>query len=300
MTITATSHTPSKLRAWLLATRPATLWAGAVPVFVGAAIARADGSGPTSSSFIALLGALLIQVATNLVNDYADFKKGADGPERLGPARATSQGWLSPREVLFGAALTLALSGLVGVYLSTIGGVPILVLGLVSILCAVAYTSGPMPLAYVGLGDLFVIAFFGVAAVAGTYYLETERVSTGAVIAGLAIGALATMILVVNNLRDRENDARVGKRTLAVRFGVRFTRAEYVFLCITAYGLIAAGISLSIFSAWTSIVILTLPFAIMECKAILTKAGGELNPHLGGTARLELLFGVLFCVGVIL
>ena len=300
MSISVTSNAPSKSRAWLLATRPATLWAGAVPVFVGAAIAHADDAGPTSSSVVALLGALFIQIATNLVNDYADFKKGADGPERLGPARATSQGWLSPREVLSGAVLTLALAGLVGIYLSTIGGLPILVLGLVSILCAVAYTSGPMPLAYVGLGDLFVIAFFGVAAVSGTYYLETGQVTMAPVIGGLAIGALATMILVVNNLRDRENDARVGKRTLAVRFGVRFTQAEYIFLCLAAYGLVALGIIMGMFSRWTSIVGLTLPFAFLECRAILTKDGGALNPHLGGAARLELLFGVLFCVGVVL
>ncbi|MEE2756205.1 MAG: 1,4-dihydroxy-2-naphthoate polyprenyltransferase [Myxococcota bacterium] len=293
-------HTLTKAQIWVSAIRPATLWAGAVPVFVGAALAAAAGYGPGTSSILALVGALLIQVGTNLVNDYADFKTGADGPDRLGPKRATSEGWLKPRQVLAAALITLLCAGAVGVYLSTIGGAPILVLGIVSIVCAVAYTAGPVPLAYVGLGDVFVLAFFGVAAVAGTFYLETGFLDVGSVIAGLIIGALATMILVVNNLRDRVGDKRVGKRTLAVRFGPRFTRIQYLALCIAAYALTVYGVYTELFSQWTYLVGMTIPLAVSECRAVLKKDGQDLNPHLGGAAKLELAFGLLFCVGVVI
>ncbi|MBV72177.1 MAG: 1,4-dihydroxy-2-naphthoate polyprenyltransferase [Myxococcales bacterium] len=293
-------QTLSKTQIWVAAIRPATLWAGAVPVFVGAALAAAAGYGPGRGSMMALVGALLIQIGTNLVNDYADFKTGADGPDRLGPKRATSEGWLKPKDVLGAAMLTLLCAGAVGIYLSTIGGIPILILGLVSIVCAIAYTAGPFPLAYVGLGDVFVLAFFGVAAVTGTFYLEAGFFNLGSIVAGLIIGALATMILVVNNLRDRVGDTRVGKRTLAVRFGPRFTRIQYLLLCVSAYGLTIYGAQTGLFSHWTYLVGLTIPFAVSECRAVHAKDGRDLNPHLAGAAKLELAFGFLFCLGVCL
>ncbi len=291
---------PSPLAIWIAAIRPATLWAGAVPVLVGAALAGADGHTPGVASIVALLGAILIQVGTNLVNDYADFKTGADGPDRLGPKRATAQGWLSPRAVLMGAGIALVGAACAGAYLSLIGGLPILVLGVVSIICAIAYTAGPWPLAYVGLGDIFVLAFFGLAAVCGTYYLETNTISVSSILAGIAIGSVATAILVVNNLRDQRTDARVGKRTLAVRFGARFTRIQYAVLLCLAYLCVVAAVVLEQVSPWSLLVLMTLPFAISETRGVFKKNGAALNIHLGGTARLELLFGLCFAGGVLL
>lgn len=290
----------TKLGIWMAAIRPATLWAGVVPVLVGAAMAKSAGYQPGWPSIAALIGAIQIQIGTNLVNDYADFKTGADGPDRLGPKRAAAQGWLTPRSILMGASLALASAGVVGIYLTWVGGLPILLLGLASIACAVGYTAGPWPLAYLGLGDIFVFAFFGLGAVCGTYYLEARTVSLAAVIAGAAVGALGTAILVVNNLRDRVTDARVGKRTLAVRFGERFTRVEYALLVALPFGLIVICTILGIFSKWSLLVLLTLPVAAREVSAIFRKDGALLNAHLAGAARLELMFGVLLAVGVIL
>ncbi|MCA9542690.1 MAG: 1,4-dihydroxy-2-naphthoate octaprenyltransferase, partial [Myxococcales bacterium] len=163
---------PSTPRVWLAAIRPATLWAGAVPVLVGTGLAIANDVLRVGPALAALAGALLIQIGTNLVNDLADFKRGADGPDRLGPARATAKGWLTQRQVFAGAALSLAAAAGVGAWLVVVGGWPILALGIASLICAVGYTAGPMPLGYVGLGDLFVLLFFGFAAVAGTYYVQ--------------------------------------------------------------------------------------------------------------------------------
>jgi 1,4-dihydroxy-2-naphthoate polyprenyltransferase len=301
MSAPATLNRPNSVIAvWIAAIRPATLWAGAVPVIVAAALVHSDGLTVGLPSIMALVGALLIQIGTNLVNDYADFKSGADGPDRLGPARAAAQGWLTPRALLVGAALALSSAALCGIYIVSIGGWPMLAIGVASLICAIAYTAGPVPLGYVGLGDIFVLVFFGLAAVCGTYYLEAERVSTASVLVALAIGALATAILVVNNLRDRETDARVGKRTLAVRFGARFTRIEYTVLVLGAYLLVSAACLWSSLGWGALLVWSTCPVAIHEIRALWTKDGVDLNQHLGGTARLELLFGLALAGGVIL
>jgi 1,4-dihydroxy-2-naphthoate octaprenyltransferase len=286
-------------RVWWSAIRPATLWAGAVPVVVGAALAAADGHRAFAPALAALLGAVLIQIGTNLVNDRADFAKGADGPDRLGPPRATARGWLTARQVGAGAAVALAGAAAVGLYLVAVGGWPILVLGVASLLCAVAYTAGPFPLGYRGLGDLFVLLFFGFAAVAGTYYLEAGALRAPVAWAGLSVGALATAILVVNNLRDRHGDARAGKRTLAVRFGARFARAEYVACVAAAY---AAPVVVAVTErrpGWL-LPLLGLPVAV-RCAVRATRTdGAALNPLLGATARLELLHGALLAVGALL
>ncbi len=293
------SRRPSTLEVWRAAIRPATLWAGAVPVFVGTGLAVANERGAWGPASAALLGALLIQIGTNLVNDWADFRRGADGPDRLGPARAAAQGWLTPAQVAMGAAVALSGAALVGAYLVAVGGWPILALGVASLACAVGYTAGPLPLAYVGLGDAFVLLFFGVAAVVGTYFVQTGGVSGSSLVAAVAVGALATAILVVNNLRDRVSDARVGKRTLAVRFGARFTRAEYVALVAGAYVVVATaaltGAGVGWWLPW-----LSLPLAARTTRAVLQTDGAALNPLLAATARLELVFGLLLTAGVLL
>ena len=220
---------------WWKAIRPATLWAGVAPVSVGSALAFADNAFSWGPACVALLGAVLIQIGCNLVNDYSDFESGADDEGRLGPARAAQKGWLSVQALKRGAQITLTLAALTGVYLTYVGGWPILVLGLLSILSAVAYTAGPMPLGYVGLGDLFVMLFFGFGAVAGTYFVQVGSISVHVWPWCWAVGALATAILVVNNLRDRMGDASVGKRTLAVRFGPSFTRFQFTVLVLSAF-----------------------------------------------------------------
>lgn len=297
--MTAIAQRPGAFATWWAAIRPATLWAGAVPVFVGTGLAVGDGHRAWLPALAALAGAIFIQIGTNLVNDYSDFRKGADGPDRLGPARATAKGWLSPREVATGAALSLAAAAAVGAYITVVGGWPMLVLGLVSIACAVAYTAGPLPLAYLGLGDVFVLAFFGLAATCGTYYLQAGVISAGSVWAGFAVGALATAILVVNNLRDRHTDARAGKRTLAVRFGERFTRTQYTVLVVGAYLAVAAAVLTGAAGPGWWLTYGSLPLAIRQLRALRTVDGAALNPQLGATARLELIFGLLLAAGAL-
>jgi 1,4-dihydroxy-2-naphthoate octaprenyltransferase len=283
---------------WWAAIRPATLWAGAVPVLVGTALAFADGHRAWLPALGALVGALLIQIGSNLVNDYADFQKGADTPDRLGPARATAKGWLTARQVAGGAAVSLGLAGLLGVYLTWVGGWPILALGVASILAAVAYTAGPWPLGYLGLGDLFVLLFFGFGATAGTYWVQAGALSAACLWAGAAVGALATAILVVNNLRDRVGDARAGKRTLVVRFGPTFARWEYTALVAFAYG---TSVAQGALAGWGWLLpLVSLPLAYKAVAALWHTDGAALNPWLGATARLELVFGLLLATGVLL
>ncbi len=285
---------------WLAAIRPATLTAGVAPVLVGTALAFSDGVFHPWPALAALAGALLIQIGTNLFNDYADFEKGADTEERIGPARAVQKGWLTAHQVAAASAVAFAAAVAVGVYLVMVAGWPIVVLGLASVACGVLYTGGPRPLGYVGLGDVFVLAFFGVAAVCGTYYVQALTVSAAAVLCSLAVGALATAILVVNNLRDRFTDAKAGKRTLAVRFGARFARAEYVVLVAGAYAAVVAGWASGIGGAGWLLALLSAPLAVAEVRGVLASDGPALNAHLGGTARLGIVFGGLLALGAVL
>jgi 1,4-dihydroxy-2-naphthoate octaprenyltransferase len=208
---------------------------------VGLAIWR--GVAAPVPALAALVGALLIQIATNLANDYFDHERGADTEERVGPVRVTAAGWVAPRTVKRAMLLTLAAALGVGVYLAFVGGWPIVVIGVVSLVLAVAYTGGPFPLAYHGLGDVFVFVFFGLIAVAGTYYVQALRFPAEAWWLGAGVGALSTAILVVNNLRDRETDLRAGKRTLAVRLGQRGSQLEYLFLLVFAAAVPVVGIA---------------------------------------------------------
>lgn len=284
----------SRARAWLLAARPKTLPVGAAPVVVGTAAAAGAGAFQPLAAGAALLGALLIQIGTNLVNDAADFARGADGPDRLGEARAVASGLLSPRAVWVAAALAFAGAAGVGVYLVAVGGLPILLVGLAGILAGVAYTAGPFPLAYRGLGDLFAFAFFGVVAVAGTFYVQAGHVTAPVVAAGAALGALAAAVLDVNNVRDLVQDERAGKRTLAVRLGRPLARAYYAALLGAAYATIAVLAALRL-GPLGLLPLATLPLAWRLVRVVATREDGpSLNAALAGTARLLLLASALW------
>jgi len=292
---------PSLVQAWWLAARPKTLWAGLAPVLVGTAVAHGHGGIRPLPACAAAVGSILIQVATNLANDYFDHKKGADNSDRVGPDRAVQKGWITPKAMLTATGVVLLSALLVGLYLIAVGGVPIAVIGVASLICAVAYTGGPYPLAYVGLGDAFVFVFFGLAAVVGTTWVQTLTAPPAAWIGGACMGLLATAILVVNNLRDRTTDAAANKRTLAVRFGAGFARLEHALTIAVPFILAAIGFMMGWVPVLAAVLpALALPLAIHEIRSVWTKDGPALNPHLGGAARLELVFGLLFGLGFLL
>lgn len=300
MTEKAVTSRPPLWANWLLAVRPATLTAAVAPVLVGAAAAGAEGQF-RGLVFAATLGAaLLIQAGTNLANDLFDFERGADTEDRLGPPRVTQQGLMSPAQVRAATYAAFGAAAAIGAYLALVGGWPILAIGVASIAAGLAYTGGPWPLGYHGLGDAFVFIFFGLAAVVGTYYLQTDEVSAIAAASAVPVGLTVTAILVVNNLRDIETDREAGKRTLAVRLGDRPTRWQYVVLVLGAYaalpGLVAAGAGPRV-----AIAALSLPMAIGLSRTVLSGASGrDLNPVLKRTARLHLAFGALLAVGLLL
>ncbi len=284
---------------WLLAARPKTLPAAAAPVVVGTAVAVSEGLFRPGAALAALLGALLLQVGANFANDLFDHQKGADTAGRLGPLRVTQAGLLTPRRVMLGMVVIFALAALVGVYLVAVGGWPILVVGVLSIISAIAYTGGPFPLGYHGLGDLFVFLFFGLAAVCGTYYVQAGAVSPAAWWSAAPVGLLATTILVVNNLRDIESDRTVGKRTLAVRLGERGARVEYLLLLGLAYLAPLLMWVLDVTGPWVLLAWLSLPLARPQVSMVLCQRGRILNKALAGTARLELAYSFLFSLGLI-
>ena len=290
---------PGSFRAWVLASRPQTLTAAVVPVLVGTAVAHVHGAIRVGPAVAALVGAMLLQIAANFANDVFDHEKGADTEERLGPTRAVQAGLLTARAVRAGLLVTIALSLAVGAYLTWASGWPILAIGIASILSAVAYTGGPYPLGYHGLGDVFVMAFFGFVAVCGTAFVETGTVPTLAILASVPVGSLATCILVVNNLRDRHTDVKAGKRTLAVRLGRRGVLAEYVLLLVASYA-IPAAIAAIHRAPWALLPLASLPIAVRLFLKIRSTEGRALNDYLAGTAKLLLAFGVLFAAGLAL
>ncbi len=300
MTTDTPSAHPGKLRAWLLAIRVPTLPAAVVPVLVGTATAVALGAFRLLPFLAAMAAALLIQIGTNLANDYFDYVKGADTVHRLGPTRVTQSGLIAPPDVRRGMLLTFGLAVLLGVYLVVVGGWPILLIGLFSIVAGIVYTGGPWPIGYNGLGDLFVYIFFGLIAVAGTTYLHTSAFNREALINALPIANLATAILVVNNLRDIATDREAGKRTLAVLLGRRGTQIEYLLLVGGAYPLLLLAWLIGAASVWFWLPVLTLPMAVGLIRIVWTHEGAPLNVALKGTARLHMLFGTLFTVGLLL
>jgi 1,4-dihydroxy-2-naphthoate octaprenyltransferase len=246
----------------------------------------------------ALVGAVLIQIGTNLANDYYDFVRGGDTEERVGPTRVTQAGIFEPKTVRNAAFLALVLSAAVGVYLVEVGGAPILFIGLASLVCAVAYTGGPFPLAYHGLGDLFVFLFFGLAAVGGTYWVQALAFGPEVLLAGAGMGALATAILVVNNLRDIETDAQAGKRTLAVRLGAGWTKVEYLVLIGSAVAVPFLGILWFGWRVWVLVPLAALYLLVEPARVVSRFFPGDdpavLVPPLGKTAQAAGLFGLLF------
>lgn len=290
------------MQAWMLAARPKTLPAAVAPVLVGSAVAAGEGLFAPLPASVALVCALLIQIATNFANDYFDFVKGADTHERVGPVRVVAAGIIAPHIVRNAMIGVLALTFVLGLFLVWIGGWPILAIGVASIFCAVIYTAGPFPLAYNGLGDIFVFVFFGIAAVTGTHYVQALAWSTDALVAALPMGAISTAILVVNNYRDIDTDRGAAKRTLAVRMGRAATRIEYVVLLALAYlvpvaQVLAGGIArLPLLLALGS-----LPLAVPLVRTIYTVTDGpRLNAALGGTGRLLALFAILYSLGHLL
>lgn len=292
-------HPPTGWGVWLLAIRPKTLPAAVAPIAVGTAVAIASDGFHALSAFAALAVALLLQIAANLANDLFDFKRGAD-KARVGPVRVTQAGLISADSMLRATILVLALATLCGLLLVWRGGWPILLLGIAALLSALAYTAGPFPLGYHGLGDLFVFVFFGLAGVAGSAYVQMQALTWLAIVSSIPVGCLAVAIIVVNNLRDIDTDRATGKRTLAVRLGRRGTVAQYVAMLVLAYAVppalwLAGVLGIACVLPW-----LTLPIALGLNRRLSLSTGPALNPVLGGTARLTLLFSLLFAGSVIL
>jgi len=286
-------------RAWLLAARPATLTAAVVPVMVGTACAAAVGGARLWPALAALLGAIFIQIGTNFANDVFDFEKGADTDERLGPVRAVHAGLLSAAQMRRGMWVAFGLATACGAYLTAVAGLPVVVIGLASVASGIAYTGGPYPLGYHGLGDVFVMVFFGFVAVCGTAFVQVGAVPALALWASVPVGALATAVLVVNNLRDRQTDARAGKRTLAVRLGRGGALVEYAGLLGCAYLAPVAIVALGLAGAPVLLPLASLPLGARLLSRIAIEEGRALNPRLGGTARLLLLHGALLSVGLL-
>lgn len=292
------SRPDSILVTWLLASRPKTLTVSIVPVMVGSSFAYADAHVVLWLPLLAALAAaMLIQVGTNLHNDVSDFERGADGAERIGPARATASGWLVPAAVRRAALACFGLAMLLGVYLVWHGGWPILLLGLGSIAAGWAYTGGPRPIAYSALGELFVWLFFGLGAVMGSYYLQTLRLGWNVLYVASMIGLFAAAVIVVNNYRDLDSDRRIGKNTLAVRLGRQGSRVEYAFLLLAPYLLLLALGHLK--GGWLPV--LTLPWAgFLVLRFWRETPSPAFNRILAQTAQLQLGFGVLLSMGLLL
>lgn len=288
----------ASLQHWLHAARPKTLPAAVVPVALGSACAYAAGSFRPVPALLALAFALLVQVACNFANDYFDFKKGADTPDRLGPARATASGWIAPEAMRSAVFIVCAVAFCTGLGLLPYGGWPLLVVGVVSLLAAVGYTAGPFPLAYIGLGDVFVVAFFGFVAVPFSAYVQCGYFPVSVWPVALGCGLLANAILIVNNARDITTDAKAGKRTTAVRFGVNFAKVQYALTMLVA---LAVPLALPLFGfRWPVLApLIVCPFAGPVVRAFCAVENPrDFNPLLGKTAAILLVWGALFAAGI--
>jgi 1,4-dihydroxy-2-naphthoate octaprenyltransferase len=293
------ANKPGRFQAWVLAARPKTLPAASAPVVLGTFLALADGTFRWGPALAALTGALLLQIGANLANDVFDFHRGADTEQRMGPMRATASGWLTPRQMLTGMSVVFGLALLIGVYLTWQAGWWVAVAGLLAIAAAIAYTGGPYPLGYNGLGELAVFIFFGLVAVCGTYYVQAQTVSLLSGLAAIPMGLLCSNILVVNNLRDIDTDRLAGKRTLAARFGAEWARREYLTFLVGSY-LTPLILALLHLAPWTALLAwLSLPLAYRLVQQVWKAQGRALNRTLAGSGQLQLVFAVLFGLGLL-
>jgi 1,4-dihydroxy-2-naphthoate octaprenyltransferase len=291
------------MRIWLMAARPRTLPAAIAPVLVGTAAAvEWAGRLPRVGAFIAaLVGSVFIQIGTNLANDYSDAKRGADTTDRLGPVRVTSAGLVTPKRVLTATWVAFAIAVACGIYLATVAGIVIILIGAVSIAAGVLYTGGPRPYGYAGLGEVFVFLFFGLVAVNGSYYVQLEELDALPLGLSIAVGFLATAILVVNNVRDAETDRRAGKMTLAVRMGRSNAVNLYRMLVLGAYVVLPIALVAGEASAWPLLGLLSLPLAVKPLRAMASRTdGASLNAALAATGGLLGVFSLLVSVGLLL
>jgi 1,4-dihydroxy-2-naphthoate octaprenyltransferase len=287
------------IKFWVLATRPKTLSAGVIPVIIGSSIAFYAGQFNWLYFIITFVCSLLIQIITNFINEIYDFKKGADTVDRIGPQRQVASGNISEKSMRLVSIILIIITFILGLILVARGGLPVLLIGVISLILAYGYTGGPYPLAYKGLGDIFVLIFFGLVAVGGTYYIQTLNMDSVVIIAGLAPGFLSMNILGVNNIRDVRTDKNVNKLTLAVRIGARNAKILYIILNVLTY---LSIISIYFFThkVWILLPFLTIFHAFNLSKKIMIFHGAELNEILEGTGKLLLIFGLLMSLGFIL
>jgi 1,4-dihydroxy-2-naphthoate octaprenyltransferase len=291
----------STTRLWLVAARPRTLPAAVAPVLVGTALAATEDVFHPLRFAAALIGSVFIQIGTNLSNDYSDARRGADTEDRLGPVRVTAGGLMPPRQVLTGTYVAFGVAVAAGTYLAAVAGWQLLLVGVASILAGVLYTGGPRPYGYEGLGELFVFLFFGIVAVAGSYYVQTEDLRWEAFALAVPVGLLAAAILVVNNVRDLETDRRAGKRTLAVKLGRQRARGLYGAMLAGAFVAPPAIWAAGGLSAWVLLALAALALALPLWRTVSTRSDGPaLNEALAGTGRLLAVYSLLLSVGVLL
>lgn len=292
---------PTKLQAWTLAARPKTLPAAVAPVILGWAIAWITGKFHWGAALAALFTAVMIQIATNMVNDVVDFSKGADTEERTGPLRVTQTGLLTPREVWMGVTFVFSLAGLAGLYLFWLAGWPVLVIGAAAIISGIAYTAGPYPLAYNGLGDIFVLLFFGYAAVGGTVFVTAGELPTLTWYGATAAGLLTVNILVVNNIRDIESDRKAGRTNLPVLLGRRAAVWQYTLQLIVSYLMPILMLAQGLASPWVLLSFLSVPLAAKLVNVLRSETAGKaLNHTLAQTGQMLLLFCILLSVGLLI
>jgi 1,4-dihydroxy-2-naphthoate octaprenyltransferase len=290
----------SAVHIWVMAARVRTLPAAIAPVLVGTSLALGDGHFDPFAFVAALLGAIFIQVGTNLSNDYSDARRGADTEDRLGPVRVTAGGLVPPSQVLLATYVTFGLAVLCGIYLVAVAGWGLIAVGAASILAGVLYTGGPRPYGYEGLGELFVFLFFGIVAVAGSYYVQVQHLPWQAFACAVPVGLLASAILVVNNVRDIDTDRRAGKRTLAVRLGRARTRLLYTAMLAVAFACAPLPWVLGSMSAWLLLPWLAIPLALSLVRVVRTRVDGpSLNGALARTGLLQLAFCLLFSAGIL-
>jgi len=288
-------------RIWILASRPRTLPAAIAPVLVGTALAGAEDEFHPLPFVAALVGSIFIQIGTNLSNDYSDARRGADTEDRLGPVRVTAGGLMPPRRVLVGTYVAFGIAVAAGLYLAAVAGWELLVVGVASILAGVLYTGGPRPYGYEGLGELFVFVFFGIVAVVGSYYVQTEELRWEAFALAIPVGLLSSAILAVNNVRDIDTDRRAGKRTLAVRLGRERARRLFAVMVVLAFAAPVATFAFGGLTAWLLLTLAAVPLGVPLVRTVSSRSDGpSLNGALAGTGRLLAVFSLLLSVGVLL